>query len=450
MSVKQQNVDELNAILTVTVGENDYKDKVVETLRKQQKTAKIDGFRPGKVPFSYVNKVYGTSVKVDVVNRLINDKIQQHLSENKINVLGQPLPKEDDKTFDWDTQKDFEFEFELGISPVFDINLTKKNKLTNYVVLPSEEIITNYVEDIKARFGNVINPDEVGEADMVVTNITELEGGAVKEGGVSQTSTINMSQVTNEKAKKALLGKKSGEAVEVDLKELGADIKDAVTILNIDEEVLAASEVFKVEITSISRMEKGELNQELFDKVYEAGTVKTEAEFMAKVTDEAKQYLSGHGDKKFKDDLVKYLVDKIKFDMPVDFLQKWLAAASENKSSVEDIKNDYDKYDLSLRWQLIENKIITENDLKVAPEEVVTRAKELIAANFAQYGQMVPDEELEKYAQNVLQKEEERRRLFEELYFDKIVEVVKEKCNIEEKEISFDEFIKLDETSMTK
>lgn len=445
MSVKQQNVDELNAILTVTVGENDYKDKVVETLRKQQKTAKIDGFRPGKVPFSYVNKVYGTSVKVDVVNRLINDKIQQHLSENKINVLGQPLPKEDDKTFDWDTQKEFEFEFELGISPVFDISLTKKNKLTNYVVLPSEEIITNYVEDIKARFGNVINPDEVGEADMVVTNITELEGGAVKEGGVSQTSTINMSQVTNKKAKKALLGKKSGETVEVDLKELGADIKDAVTILNIDEEVLTASEVFKVEITSISRMEKGELKPELFDKVYQPGTVKTEAEFMAKVTEEAKQYLSGHGDKKFKDDLVKYLVDKVKFDMPTDFLQKWLAAASENKSSVEDIKNDYDKYDLSLRWQLIENKIITENDLKVAPEEVVTRAKELIAANFAQYGQMVPYEELEKYAQNVLQKEEERRRLFEELYFDKIVEVVKEKCNIEEKEISFDEFIKLDE-----
>lgn len=446
MNITQENLDNLNAVLKVKIEENDYKDKVLQTLKNQQKNARMDGFRPGKVPFGMVKKMYGTSVKLDEINKLINEKIQEHLNENKVNVLGQPLPKEDDNlNIDWNTQKEFEFTYEMGIAPEFDLKIDGRTKFTEYKVVPDEKLVENYIDEITSRYGKFSEPEAVEQGDIVTLEVAELEGDDLKEeGGLNKTVTLSTENITKKTAVKPFLGKKSGDNFNVKLKTLGKDVEESASLLGLNKEDLdVAGDEFQVQITKISRVERAELNQELFDKVYGEGTVKTEEEFKNKVKEEAGAMLGGHGANKFKNDMIELLLDKTTFDLPDEFLKRWLVAVAEKKTTKEDIEKEYDQYKKSLKWQLIENKIITDNDIKVENEEVVERAKSMIAANFAQFGQAVSDEELTTYAQNILGKEEERRRIFEEVYMDKIMNFVKETAKVEEKEISYDDFIKL-------
>jgi trigger factor len=447
MNITQENLDELNAVLKITIEENDYKNTVLDTLKKHQKSAKMDGFRPGKVPFGMVKKMYGTSVKLDEINKLINSKIQEHLTKNKVNVLGQPLPKEDTElSIDWNTQKDFEFTYEMGIAPEFDLKIDGRTKFTEYKVVPDDSLVENYIDEITSRYGKYSSPEEIEESDVVTLEIGELEGEELKEeGGLNKGITISLDRIEKKTAKKPFLGKKVGDNFNVDLKKLGKDIEESASLAGLKKEELeAAGDKFQVQVTKISRVEKAELNQELFDKVYGEGTVKSEEEFKAKVKEEAAGMLVGHGASKFKNDVIELLLDKTTFDLPDEFLKRWLVAVAEKQTTKDDIEKEYDQYQKSLKWQLIENKIITDNDIKVENQEVVDRAKSLIAANFAQFGQAVSDEDLNTYAQNILGKEEERRRIYEEIYMDKILDFVKKTAKVEEKEISYDDFIKLD------
>lgn len=443
MDIIQEKIDDLNALLKVEVKEGDYNATVQQTLKSQQKKASMPGFRPGKVPFGMIKKMYGTSVKVEEINRLVGSKISEYISENELNILGQPLPVES-QVLDWENQADFSLQYEMGLSPEFELKLSSKDKFKYYNVVPDGKIIDNYVDEITMRYGKVSNPTEVGEKDMVAIDIIEVDGKEVKEGGYAGMVTVGVDKITNEDIKKSIVGKKHGDKVYFDIKKVGKDLDESVSILNIEKSSLENSgDEFEVEIGTISRMSPADIDQDLFDKVYGKDTVKTKEEFLSKVKEESKGMLGDQGKNKLKSDMIDYFLEKLKFELPDAFMKKWLVISSDGKLNHETVEGDYENYKKSIKWQIIENKFIQENDLKVENAEVVEKAKEMIAANFKQYGQEVPEDQLDMYAQNILSKEEEKRRLYDDLYYDKIIELVKEKCKVEEEEIGYEEFITL-------
>ncbi len=445
MSVTQQNVNDLNAILKVKVNEQEYQPLVESALKQAQKSVSLKGFRPGKVPFGMVKKLYGTSVKVEQINKLIDKKISDYIISNKINVLGQPLPKINDEVYNFETQSEFEFEFEIGVAPEINVKLDKAIKLTKYNVVPDAEMIGNYIEELRSRYGKVEEVEDVQDKDMITANLTELnDDQSVKEGGINQTINFFMPRISNADAKAKLVGLKKGDKVVVKAKTLTDSITDSARTLGLTAEQLEnASDNFEITIQSSSRMGLADLNQELFDKVFGEGNVKNEEEFNTKIQEDAVKFLKGHGANKFKNDLIDLLVDTVKFDLPNEFLQKWLVAASEGKTSQEEVQKDYDKYAKTFRWQLIEGAIVKDTKIDVSYEEIKNKAKELISENFAQYGQLVDDAQLETYAANVLKKQEEARRLQDEIFLDKVANYALENISVEEKEITIEEFTKL-------
>jgi trigger factor len=445
MSVTQQNVNDLNAILKVKVNEQEYQPLVESALKQAQKSVSLKGFRPGKVPFGMVKKLYGTSVKVEQINKLIDKKISDYIISNKINVLGQPLPKINDEVYNFETQSEFEFEFEIGVAPEVNVKLDKGIKLTKYNVVPDAEMIGNYIEELRSRYGKVVEVEDVQDKDMITANLAELnDDHTAKEEGINQVVNFFMPRISNADAKAKLVGLKVGDKVVVNAKTLTDSISDSAKTLGLTAEKLEnASDSFEITIQSSSRMGLADLNQELFDKVFGEGNVNSEEEFNKKIQEDAVKFLQGHGSNKFKNDLIDALVDSIKFDLPNEFLQKWLVAASEGKTSEEEVQKDYDKYAKTFRWQLIEGAIVKDTKIDVSYEEIKNKAKELISENFAQYGQLVDDEQLETYAANVLKKQEEARRIQDELFLDKVANYALENISVEEKEITIEEFTKL-------
>ncbi len=443
MNITQENVDALNAILKVEIEEKDYADKVNQFLKKQQKTAAMQGFRPGKVPFGLIKKMYGVNAKVEEIQNVINEAIFSYIEEQKLDVLGQPLPKEDDQIIDWNTQTNFTFQYELGLSPEFDVKLTAKKKFTSYDIQPDDNLIDKYVEEITMRYGTVGTGDEVEEKDIVVADIAELDGKEIKEGGIAKLANVSVERVTD-KFKKKLLGLKPDAELKVKIADVYGPGADAASLMGVsEEEIEAAGKDYQFKVVSISRMVAAELNQDLFDKVYGAGTVSSVEEFRKKLAEEAKGMLDGQGKNKLRNDIVEYLLDTVKFDLPDTFLKKFIQATAKEPVSMEQIEADYDNHSSTFRWQLIENKLIQENEIKVEEAEVMQKAKDMIAANFKQFGQEIPAAELDNYAATVLAKQEERQRMYNELYSDKILDLVTEKCKLEPKEVTYDEFVKL-------
>tara|TARA_Y100000739_G_scaffold216224_1_gene211514 strand:+ start:81 stop:1424 length:1344 start_codon:yes stop_codon:yes gene_type:complete len=443
MNIIQEKVDELNAVLKVEVSENDYSNQVNQFLKKQQKSASMQGFRPGKVPFGLIRKMYGVNAKVEEIQKLINESIFKYIEEKKLDVLGQPLPKEMDENVDWNTQKEFVFEYDLGLSPEINVKLTANKKFTSYDIQPDENLIDKYVEEITSRYGTVGTGDIVQEKDIVVTDIAELENGTLKEGGLAKLANVSVERATDE-FKKKIIGLKPDAELTVDLSEIYGGTADAATLMDVEESAIeSAGKEFQFKVVSISRMVPAEINQELFDKVYGDATVSSVEEFRQKLADEAKGMLDGQGKNKLRNDIVEYLLDSVKFDLPDSFLKKFIHATSKEPVTIEQIEADYEQHSSTFRWQLIENKLISEHNIKVEESEVVEKAKQMIVANFKQFGQEVPAEELENYAKTVLAKQEEKQKMYNELYSDKILDLVSEKCKLESKEVTYDEFVKL-------
>lgn len=445
MNITKENIDDLNAVFKIEIKEADYAGKVSDFLKKQQKTSQMQGFRPGKVPFAMIKKMYGLNAKVEEIQKAINTKMYKFIADEKLEVLGQPLPKDSGAGIDWKTQKDFSFEYEVGLSPEFDVKFSARKKFISYDIQPDENLIDKYVEEITMRYGSVGTAEIVEEKDIIVADIVELENGEPREGGLVKLGNVAFDRL-NDNVKKQLLGAKIEDAIVLNIKEIYGDISEGAKLMDVEVPVLsAAGDEYSLKVVSISRMQAAEVNQELFNKVYGEGTVNSIDEFRTKLAEEAKGMLGGQGKGKLRNDIVEYLLDSIKFDLPDEFLKKFMVANSKEPTTIEAITEEYDNYRNTLRWQLIENKIIADNDIKVEQDEITEKAKEMIRANFAQFGQEVPEEDLGKYAANILEKEEERKKIYEGLYSDKILDVLESKCKIENKEVSYDEFVKISE-----
>ena len=277
----------------------------------------------------------------------------------------------------------------------------------------------------------------------MVADIAELEDGEIKNGGLAKLANVSVERATDD-FKKKIIGLKPDAELKIDVSEIYREVSEVATLMGVDESaVQSAGKEFQFKVVSISRMVPSEINQELFDKVYGKETVSSVEEFRQKLADEAKGMLDSQGKNKLRNDIVEYLLDSVKFDLPDSFLKKFIHATSKEPVTIEQIEADYAQHSSTFRWQLIENKLISDHNIKVEESEVVEKAKEMIVANFKQFGQEVPAEELENYAKTVLAKQEERQKMYNELYSDKILDLVSEKCKLESKEIKYDEFVKI-------
>jgi trigger factor len=389
-----------------------------------------------------IKKQYGTQIMVDEINKLLNDSIYKYIEENKIEILGNPLPK-DQHSIDFNTQKDFEFVYQLGLAPDFNVSLDNKT-FTYKTVKIDDELVEKYVKDVRRNYGKPVHPDTAGEKDVVFVDINELdENGAIKPGGIYKSTSISYDRIKNDNAKAKLLGVKKEDKIKVNVNELYETALDKSVSLGIDKE--AAETVncdLQLTVKNISRLEDAELDQELFDKMYGEGKITSEEEFRNKIREELAVMFKSDSERFLKSEVETKLIEQTNLPLPDDFLKRWLAVANDKPITEEEIEKDYPNYAKAMQWRLIENKIIKDNNLKVEANEVKEEAMNFIRNEYARYGQTASQEDLEKIAKDLLSKEKEVQRIYESLYSKKVVELVKEKSKLETKEVSYDDFFK--------
>jgi trigger factor len=449
MNISKELKDELNAVVKVQISKEDYEPKVKKVLSDYQKKARIDGFRPGKVPVGLIQKLYGKTAMVEEINKLLSDSILKYIQDEQLHILGDPLPSEkEQKPIDWETQTEFEFVFELGLSPEFELKISDKDKFTAYTIVPGEKAIESYLDNYARRYGSFVSCDTIEDGkEMLKGSFIEMTPeGTVKDNGIATTeSSIYLEFMKDEDIKKQIMGLKQNDVITFNLRKAYPNEVEIATILHKKkEEVANIDSDFQLTIAAISKFQKAELNQELFDKIYGEGTVTSEEEFKAKVQEEVKANLNRESDYKFRVDAKEAILKKVNFTLPVDFLKRWVFSSNEGKFTQEQIEQDFPKFEQDLKWQLIQNKVIKDHDLKISDEELLEFAKAQTKLQFEQYGLFnVPEEHLVNYAQESLKREEDRRKLFERKYEDKVLDFVRETAKVETKEITSEEFDKL-------
>jgi len=409
----------------------------------------MPGFRKGMVPMGMVKKMVGTNILVEEINQILSENLNKYIGENKLNILGNPLPKEEDgNAIDWDNQKEFDFTYELGLAPEVKVDLTEKDKFDFYKIKVSDKMVEEQIQEIAKRYGKMVDADQSEEEDMLYG---ELEKGAVKEDGIVNGTVLNIRTITKSKDQKKFIGLKPGDVVKFKPQGI-ADDKYVAAWLGIEEEYIKDQKSeFQFTVEKINRMEAAELNQEFFDKIYGPNQVSSKEEMGAKLRAEMEQSFAQNAEQFLEREVQDYLLKKAKLNLPNEFMKKWLKMANEKPVTQEQIEEEYDQYAQGLKWQLIENKLIKENDIKVEKEEVVEHTKNLVRQQMAGMGQnMMDDAALEDTANRVLENQDESRRLYEQLYQLKMREFYKKTVKLKEREISYDDFVKLAEKKSTK
>jgi len=436
MDITREQIDDLNAIVKVAITKDDYSDKVAKILNDYRRTANIPGFRKGHVPMGLVKKQYGKAVLVDEVNKLLQDSLNKYLTEEKLDVLGNPLPKAQDD-LDWDNE-DFSFEFELGLAPEFDVKLKTKKPITHYKLIADDKMIDEQIESIAKQYGKLISQDEVSE-DSEVTGTFSNE-----EEGIDSKATLSLDKLKGKRNLNKFVGAKVGDTLELKTKNLFEDDHDLMNYLKVDHDQAHGLEIdVNFTIEEANKREAAELDQELFDKLFGEGVVTSVEELRAKIKEDAEKQFVQQADQKLLNDITEQLIEDTKFDLPAEFLKKWIQATGENELSTEEASEEYEKSEKGLRYQLIEGKIIRDNEVQITYEELKDYAKKYVSMQMAQFGQSNPEESvLEDIASRVLSNQDEAKRLSEQLMSEKLINVYKEKANLKVKEMSFENFVK--------
>lgn len=436
MNITKENVDALNSIVKIDITSDDYKSKVDDVLKDYRKKANIPGFRKGHVPMGLVKKQYGKSVMIDEVNKLLQDSLNKFLAEEKLDVLGNPLPKVQDN-FSWDEDQ-FSFEFELGLAPEFEVNLKPKKAITSYKIVADEKMIEDQVKSIREQYGKMTTKSVIDEN----SNITGIFVNEEKE--IEKKSTIKLSQIKGKVNAKKITGKKVGDVIDLKSKGLFTDDHLLMNILEIShDDVHDFDAPLKFTIEEITETELAELNQEFFDKIFGKDVVKSEEELKVKLGEDAEKQFATQADQQLLNAVTESLIENTKFDLPAEFLQKWLAVAGEKPLSPEEAVEEYNRSEKGLRYQLIEGKISKDNNIQVSYEDLKEYAKTYIKSQMAQYGNLNPEEkELDEIANRVLANQEEAKRLSDQLMNEKLLTFFKENMKLKTKEVTYEEFVK--------
>ena len=450
MKVTKNDIDALNSTLIISIEKKDYSDKVSTVLKNHRRQAVIPGFRKGNVPMGLIKKQYGTSVLVEEINKLVSESLSKFFTDTENKVLGEPLPNEkEQKQILWGEQDDYEFVYDVAFAPTFEAKLTKRDKLNFYTVKVEKDDIKNQIDAYKRRFGHYEDIELTSDIDLVKGEVVELDGKKVKEGGLSALdASILISMVKDEKQKELFVDKKIGDKIIFNpLKAFDNNTHEFGGMLKVDQKVVVGNESnFRFTVKAINRWVDGEENQGFYDNVFGKDSVKNAEEFKEKIIEDIKSAYVAQSNHKFGIDAKKKLIEKISFDIPSEFLKRWLRVTNEKeKLSDEQIENDFPNFEEDLRWQLIKEQIALDNKIEVKEEDILDAAKSFTLAQFQQYygGITIPDEQLESYAKEMMAKQDERRRFFESKLEEKTLDVVKEAVKLEEKEIKTSEFTKL-------
>ncbi|WP_299130879.1 trigger factor [uncultured Winogradskyella sp.] len=434
MNITRENIDALNAVVKVDIAKEDYSDKVEKILTDYRKSANIPGFRKGHVPMGMVKKQYGKAVLVDEVNKLLQDALGKYLVEEKLDVLGNPLPKPQDD-LDWNSDA-FSFEFELGLAPEFDVKLKGKKAITHYKIVADDKMVNNQIEHIQKQYGKLVSETEVAKDSEITGKFTN------EEEGVENVATITLDKLKGKSNPKKFIGAKVGDVIKLKTKGLFNEDQDFMAFLKVSKDDVGSIDV-DFEVSEINQRELADLDQELFDKLFGPNTVTSVTELKTKIKEDSEKQFAQQGDQKLLNDVTEYLVDSTKFDLPSEFLQKWMQTAGDQAMTEEQAREEYEKSEKSMRYQLIEGKLITEHNLQVQFEELKSYAMDMIKGQMAQFGQMYPTEkELEDIAARIMSNQDEVKRLSEQLMSQKLLNLYKTEANLKIKEISYDDFVK--------
>lgn len=447
MNIVRKDIDSSNATITISIEKADYSEKVEKTLRDYRKKANIPGFRPGMVPLGLLKKMYGKSILAEEINKILSDELYKYIQDNNINMLGEPLPNEtDQQDIDFSTQEDFEFVFDLGLAPEFEVELNKKDKVKYYQITPSEEMIDNQIKSYTGRYGKYVQEESVEEKDMVKGTLTELAEGKVKEGGIQvQDAVLTPAYMKDEASKALFAGAKVGDVITFNPKTAFENEAEISSLLKISkEEVAEVTADFQFTIEGITRYHEAEIDQELFDKVYGEGVVKSAEEFTEKIKANIQETLAQDSEYKFGIDAREVLVKKYdSLAFPDAFLKRWLLASNKNLTE-ETLEADYPKMIADLKWQLIKDKLAKSNDIKVEKDDVEDFGRKIARSQFAQYGMIGMDDAiLDNYVKDMLKKEETLKNIIDKVAENKVLDIIKNAVKVDTKEVSIEEFNKM-------
>jgi trigger factor len=436
MNITRTNVDALNAVVTVAVSKNDYAAKVEKVLADYRKNASIPGFRKGAVPMSLIQKQYGKAVLLEEVNKVLQENLNKYLTEEKIELLGNPLPRVSED-FDWN-KEDFTFDFELGLAPEFSVDLSAKNNITNFKIIAEDKMLNDQIERVQKQYGKLISKDTIEEGDDLKLTFSN------EENGINNSTSIELDVFKDKATAKKFIGKKVGDVIELETKGLFEDDHKLMDYLKVDHDAVHGLDItVSATIDGVTNSEKAELNQELFDKLFGEGKVSSVDEVKAKIKEDAEKQFMQQSDQKFLNDVTAFLLESTKFDLPSEFLIKWLQNSGEKQLSAAEAREEFEKSEKGLRYQLIEGKIMTENQLQINFEDLKAFTTELIRKQMAQFGQMNPtQEDIDGIVARVLSNQDEVRRLSDQVMSEKMLGLFKDKVKTKSKEVSYEQFVK--------
>ncbi len=447
MKITRENINELNAVLKVKVEKTDYEEKVENVLKDYRKKANIKGFRPGMVPIGLVKKMYGRAVKIDEINKCVTENIQKYLTDEKIEILGDPLAKTDEQeNIDFDARDEFDFSFELGLTPSIELGISQKNKVPFYSIAIDEKMKNDYISNYTRRYGELSKAEVTKEKDILKGKIEALDnnGSLVADGPANDFSSLAVDIIKDEEIKKSFIGLKVNESVDFDIKKAFPNDNEIAGLLKKKkEEVEGIEGNFRFTVSEITRFHPAEIGKELFDKIYGEGVVNNEEEFATKIEGEIAASLKTESDFKLMQDIKKLTIDKTDFQLPDDFLKRWLLKVNE-KTTAEQINKEFDSFRSDLKWQLIKNKVAKENEIKITGEELQKEAENITRIQFRQYGLFyATDEQIANYGKETLKREEDAKRIADKILDDKVIGILKDVVKIEEKSVTAEEFNKL-------
>jgi trigger factor len=437
MKITKEDIDALNSVVKIDISADDYQEKVDTQLKDYRKKANIPGFRKGHVPMSLVKKQYGKSVMIDEVNKLLQESLNKFLTEEKLDVLGNPLPKMDDD-FTWEGD-DFSFEFELGLAPDFEVNLSPKKAITSYKIVADKTMIDNQIENIREQYGKLVTQSEI-ESNSNVTGTFFNE-----EKEIEKKSTFKLDKVKGKANQKKLIGLKVGDQAELKSKGLFTDDHLLMNVLGIaHDEAHDLDVALTLTIDEVSKTELADLNQELYDKIFGAGMVKEDAEFRNRLKEDAEKQFASQADQQFLNAVTESLIENTKFELPAEFLKKWLAVSGEKPMTPEQAGEEYERSEKGLRYQLIESKLMQNNkELQYNFEDLKEYTKGFVKQQMSQFGDnQIGDQELDEIVMRVMSNQEEVKRLSDQLKNEKLLNFFRENVKLKSKEVTYEDFIK--------
>lgn len=447
MDITREEVGTLNEVIKINLSPEDYNPQFESELKKFQKTMTLPGFRPGHVPTGLVKKRYGKALLIDELNKIISGSLEKFIADSQLDLLGSPIPQpSNDSINNWDEPGNFEFIFEIGLAPKFDLTLPPAKTFDLYEIEVDENKVEQYVEDIRRKYGKFSNPETSDELSIFYGDFAELdENGNVKEGGINSRSTLAIASVKDESIKKSLTGLNKGAVVRINLSKAFADDSDEIGhMLNQPaEKSTEYKNDFNYTIDTINHVEGADMNQEFFDKIYGEGNVTSEEEFKEKVRTEIRGMYTQETDMKLKHDLEDYMLSQLDLKLPDSFLQKWLQTAVEKPLSAEQVEKDYPGYARSMKLRLVENKVFREQNMQISKDEINEMARQYILHQFSGYAAGLNEEIMESLVTRYLEKRESVERIIETLSDRKVFNYLKSIVKTKAIPVKYDEFISI-------